>query len=177
MSRRALLIALFVSLAVNIFAVGALVGAAVIGPRGHRGPDFAQGGPPRGRGPGGGAFAGSAALAPEHREAWRTALREQQAAAGPKLREARQAREQAWRALGREPVDAQAVLGALQRSRALEGEARADIDRRIVEFAGALPADERGRLAAVLAEPRRGGGGPSGRRGPPGERQAGLPDR
>lgn len=171
MSRRALLISLFVSLAVNIFVVGAFIGAAVIGPHDH-----GRGRQAGGRGGMGGPMGPAAAvLAPEHRESWRAAVREQALAAAPKLRQSREVRRDAWLGLAKEPMDAQAVLAELGRSRTLEAQARADIDRRVVEFAGALPAEERARLAQALVQPRRGPG--SGGRRPAGEGQPGLPDR
>ncbi|WP_165837083.1 periplasmic heavy metal sensor [Phenylobacterium hankyongense] len=175
MSRRALFIALFASLALNLFVVGALAGAMGLRlhgfgrePRGHAG---MQGAGMQGVG---------AVLSPEHREAWRTEMRAQAATSGAKLRQARMLRRGAWARFATDPFDAPAILADLDRSRALEMDGRAELDRRIVTFAGGLPTDERVRFAEALTQPRpqaqRGGGLRRGR-ADAGQRQPGLADR
>lgn len=166
MSRRGLTIALFASLAVNLFVIGGLAGAVLIGQRLH-------GARPHGpvglmRGP---LMAAGEALPTSRREVWIAAMRDEAGASGPMLGEARRLRRDAWRRLAAEPPDAAAVLADLERSRTLEHQARAAFDRRIVGFASGLPAAERQRFAEALARPGRRGPGPmslgGGRPGPP----------
>lgn len=152
MSRRGLVIALIVSLAVNLFVLGGLAGAALMGfPLLHRPPP--QPGPPR-------LAALGAALTPEQRQAWQATIRQSAQNAGPKLREARMLRDQAWRTMSSDTVDTQAVLAALSQSRGLEFQARSEMDRAVVGFTATLPVDERRKLAEALSRDRRGGGGP-----------------
>jgi uncharacterized membrane protein len=156
-SQRTLLVALFVSLAVNLFVLGALAGVYLFGPRlHHRPPEFRGGGPPM--------MAAAAALPEDQRAAYHEALRAEAMRVGPQLREARQIRRQAWARLAADPVDGGAITADLDRSRALETQARADVDHAILGFAVKLPAAERARLGQALAEPprrgRRGAGPP-----------------
>lgn len=148
MSRRGLLIALFASLALNLFAVGAIVGAGVTGWRLHGG---GRGGQPHAAAGLGGA---GRALSPEHREEWRTLLRSQASTSGAQLRQARMLRRSAWMRFAHDPLDAPGILADLDRSRTLEGEGRAALDEQIVAFAARLPADERVRFADALLQPR-----------------------
>jgi uncharacterized membrane protein len=155
-SQRSLLFALFVSLAVNLFVLGALAGVYLFGPRlHHRPPDFRGGGPAM--------MAAAATLPDDQRAAYHEALRAEAMRVGPQLHEARQIRRGAWAKLAADPVDAGAITTDLDRSRALETQARAEIDRAILGFAVKLPAAERARLGQALAEPPRHGG----RHGPP----------
>src|SRR4051794_9739959 len=109
MSRRGLVIALIVSVAVNLFVLGGLAGAALMGfPLRHRPPP--PSGPPR-------LAALGAALTPEQREAWQATIRQSAQNAGPKLKQARLLRDQAWSSMSADTVDTQAVLAALNQSR------------------------------------------------------------
>lgn len=152
MSRRTLYILLFVSLAVNLFVVGAAVGAFVFGARMHRHVTEPRGGPAM--------LAAAAALPDDQREAYRQALRTEAGAVGPRLREAHQLRRQAWGRLGADPLDAKGIGADLDRARALETQARGDVDHAILNFSARLPAADRARLGQALAQPMR--------RGPPG---------
>jgi uncharacterized membrane protein len=160
MSRRGLIIALVVSLGVNLFVVGALFGAFVLGQRMHA---FHPG--PRQLGP---LWAAASDLPPERQQAFRQALRGAAGEVGGELRQARQARREAWLSLKSEPFDPAAVTAALGRARGLEMQARAEVERRIVDFAAALTPAERARLAERLAHagPRRRGPPPGPPRGP-----------
>jgi len=157
MSRRALLISLIVSVAVNLFVIGAVVGALAIGSRMHQG----RPGGFRAAGPLWGAAEG---LSPERQDAYRAALRGEAGVVGGKLRAARQARREAWLSLNEEHFDPKVAVVALDRARALEFEARGDVERRIVNFAATLTPAERARLAEGLA---RAGPGPRHRDRPP----------
>lgn len=164
MSRRTLTIVAFVSLALNLFLIGGIVGAAVGDLRPH---------PPRPEGRSGpGMMAAAASMTPAQRDAWRTMLRAQAQESGPQLREARTVRRDAWRRIGEEPMDTQAILAELKRSRAIEEAARTAMDRRMVAFAAELPAGERRQMGEALSrgpEPRMRGSGRGDDRGRPGQ--------
>jgi uncharacterized membrane protein len=159
-SRRTLLIIVFVSLALNLFVLGAGAGAFLFGERlfPHRPPPF-RGGPPM--------FAAAAVLPEAEAQAYRDALSAQALAVRPKLHEARTLRHDAWTRLGDDPVDAAGVVADLDKARALQAEAQSAVDKQIVEFAAKLPAAERARFGQAMAQPaqHRGGhrrGGPGG---------------
>lgn len=153
MSPRGLTIALIVSLAVNLFVLGAVAGGFFIAHRLHQAaPTMRSGGPPLWR-------AGDA-LPPLHRSQFRTVLRGQAAQARAHMLEAREARAAAWRRLGDDPLDAASVEGDLDRARAVEMQARTAVERQVVRFAAELPPAERRRLAEGLARSAPGPGGP-----------------
>ena len=169
MSPRGLAIALFVSVALNLFAIGAVVGGFVIAERLHgmtlvQRPGMGQQQP---------LWAAADTLPTAHRDAYRALLRDQALTVGLQVRQARQARRQAWAGLMTDPFDAAATAKNLADARALEMQARGGVEQKIVEFAATLPVDERAKLAQGLAHstpaPRgammrrmRGGGGPDG---------------
>jgi uncharacterized membrane protein len=163
MSRKTLIILLFVSLAVNLFVLGAFAGVALTRFRPPPPQHFGQGRP--------GLAAAAAALTPEQREAWRQALRNQAQDSAPKLRESRMVRRQAWEGLGAEPLDAATIRADLSRSRQLEQEAREAMDERMVAFAATLSPQERTAFGKAVAQrpgmggPGMGGGGRGGRDG------------
>lgn len=159
MRPRALWIVAIASLALNLFLIGAVVGALVIGA--HK---PTRRGEPR---PGPALFAAAEALGPEQQRAYHMALRNETRAMAPKLREAREARRSAWRRLGEDPVDQAGAARDLDRARALEVEARGAIERRILAFAATLPPDERAQLAERLSRAAPGPRGEMGRRPPP----------
>jgi uncharacterized membrane protein len=159
MSPRSLVIALFASLALNLFILGLAAGAYFLGDRmHHRRPEFRGGNP---------MMAAGAVLPDNEAEAYRDALSGQVMAERPKVHEARTIRHDAFVRLGADPVDANAINADLDRARVLEGEARGEVDHKIVEFAAKLPAADRAKLGQALAQPpqRRGGPRPPG---PPG---------
>lgn len=150
MKTRALWVGLSVSLAVNVFVVGAFVGARLSG--GHIGqPSTANAPEPRGRNP---VAAAIRQLSPEAQAAWRANSHEFSALVGPKMREARTLNQAAFRSFG-DPAFSPAVTRArLERARALELEGRLAMDRRLVAFAETLSPTDRARLAEALASPR-----------------------
>ena len=163
MSRRTLFILLFVSLALNLFVLGAAAGAFLFGDRLHpaRPPGMRGGGPPM--------FAAAAALPPAEAEAYREALSAEALAVRPKLHEAHRMRREAWLKLGADPVDAAGIAAELDKARELQAQAQSEVDRKIVEVAARLPAADRGRFAEAISQPpmwrgpgrdRRGGGPP-----------------
>jgi uncharacterized membrane protein len=140
-SRRTLLILLFVSLALNLFVLGAVAGATFLPQLFH---------PHRPPAP---FMAAGRALSPAQAEAYREALSSQAMAVRGDLREARRLRRDAWLRLGAEPMDAAAITAELDKARGLEGDARAAVDRRILDFASRLPAADRAKLGQALAVP------------------------
>jgi uncharacterized membrane protein len=159
MSRRGLLIALIVSLAVNLFVLGGLAGMAVIGGFHRHPPSPPPGGPGRLNGIG-------ASLAPEHRQAWQATMRSAVETALPQMRQARTLRHAAWSAIAAEPANPQAAISQLDQSRALEGQARAVMDRAVVGFAVTLPREDRAKLAEALSHRDQRRGPPGGPQGP-----------
>lgn len=151
MSRRTLLIALFISLAVNLFLVGTLAGGLVIGHRLR-----ADRPPPMQRGMSQPLWRAGDRLPPQQAQAYRQALR----GAGPELRQAmhgaRAERAEAWRSLGAEPFDPAATKRRLAGVRGREADARGRIEEQIVDYAAGLPVADRAALAKGLTErPRR----------------------
>jgi uncharacterized membrane protein len=157
MGRRTLWIGLVVSLAVNLFLIGAVVGGLVIGSRLHAGRPGLRPGPPL--------WAAADSLSPERQGAYRQALHGEAGDVRGKMREARMVRRQAWLGLRADPFDAKATVSGLDHARALELDARGAVERRIVDFAVTLTPAERAQLADGLA--RAGPGPRGGRRGPP----------
>lgn len=155
MDRRVIAVALFVSLALNVFVVGAFVGAR-LGGGGFPPPDRED------LGRHNPVAAAMRTLPPDEREAWRTQMSGFVRDYGPKVRAARDLARRTMRGFGREPFDADATLADLRRARALEAESRSEMDRRLVDFAATLPAANRARFGEALARPPlgRGAGGP-----------------
>ncbi len=137
--------ALFVSLALNVFVVGAFVGVHLAGREQHRGPPDL-----RPRSP---VAAAVRELSPEQQAAWRAQMPDFAQTFGPKVREARQLTRQTFRGFGDDPFDADAKQAALKQARALEQESRAEMDRRLVAFAAKLPPADRAKFGEALARP------------------------
>jgi uncharacterized membrane protein len=153
-SRKSLFVVLFVSLALNLFLIGAVAGGLVVGQRlraAHPPPAARGGQPPLWR--------AADALPPEKASAYRAALR----SGGPQMRDAmrqaRAARQTAWSGLAEEPFDAAAAKQRLAAIRAQEAQARGLVDDRVVDFAAQLSPAERAVLVKGLTEQRGRGGG------------------
>ncbi len=148
MSRRSLFILMFVSLALNLFILGAAAGVTILADLFHPKPPQAP-------------MMAAAALLPEaQRDAYRESLSDAAAAARPKLRQARRLRHDAWTRLGADPLDGPGVLADLDRARTLQSEAQDEIDTKIVELAAQMPAAQRAKLGAALAQPAQQRGAP-----------------
>lgn len=149
MSPRNLTIALFISLAFNVFAFGAVVGALVIGVRMTEGRQMAMrpGLPP--------IFAAAESLPDARQDAYRRALRAEAGEARRTLMLAGQARREAWGRLSEDPYDPAAVRRDLVAAQAIEAQARSGLESRIVTFAEGLTLEERQALAAALSRPPR----------------------
>lgn len=165
MSQRTLSIALIVSLVVNVFVIGAIVGA--FGMRMRVEEQRRQ--PPRAA-----IMRMSEQLPEDVRNRYMAAMRAQGQANRPKMELVRQARADAMRAFAAEPFDAKAASDALARARTAETETRAALETTIVEFAKGLAPEERRIIGQSLRGGPRGMGG--GRRGPgPGGRDGRPP--
>jgi uncharacterized membrane protein len=140
--------ALFVSLALNVFVVGAVVGAHLAAERAERAAALAQQQRPRAP-----LQIAVRSLPPDAQAAWRAQMPAYTQVYGPKTREARQLLAQTVESFGHDPFDANAALANLEKVRAAEGEARHEMDRRIVAFAATLPADQRAKFALAVAKP------------------------
>jgi uncharacterized membrane protein len=140
--------ALFVSLALNVFVVGAFVGVHLAGREQHRGPPEL-----RPRSP---VAAAVRTLTPEQQAAWRAQMPEFTQTFGPKVREARRLSRETFRSFEDDPFDGAAKLAALKQARALEQESRAEMDRRLVAFAATLPPADRAKFGEALARPAAG---------------------
>jgi len=149
MSRPLLLGALFVSLALNVFIGGAFMGAHLTKSEAASAP-AARGDSWRPRNPLAQAIR---ALPPEAQAAWREGGLAFAQTQGPKAREARQLARETMRSFGEEPFDQAAALAALRQARTAEYENRMAMDRRIVEFAATLPADQRKAFGETLSRP------------------------
>lgn len=144
MSRRTLAIILFISLAVNVFLIGAVVGGLVVGQRvHHQRPAMARGGQPL--------WAAANQLPPEQRRAYRRLLRGEAGEVRAGMSEVRAARVEAWRGLA--AGDPAAVKQELNAVRAREMAIRSGVEERIVDFAAGLSPVERARLVEGLTRP------------------------
>lgn len=149
MSQRSLTIALFISLAVNLFAIGAVVGGLVIGVRMSEGRESAmRPGPPP-------IFSAASALPEARQDAYREALRSEAREVRRSLMRAGEARRAAWGEIAADPYDPAAVRQALTEAQGIEAEARSRLESRVVDFAADLNPEERQALAEALSRPPR----------------------
>lgn len=148
MQRRMFWIVLVASLALNVFVVGAFVGAQVAQTPPPQSSDQGAARPARPRNP---VLLAVRSLSPQSQAAWRRQSNDFAKDAGPGGRKARELARQTLGGFGAEPFDAEAALAGLARARALEHAHRTAMDRRLVAFAAGLPPDERARFAQALA--------------------------
>jgi len=141
--KRHLIFGLVASVALNLFAAGALVGTIIarhgLGAR-HAGA--------MGQLPGRGLIRASEGLSEPEREAFRQVLRDHAPQAQADVRRARDARNRGWAALDADTVDTVAIERDLNAARDLEIQARTRIEQGIVSYALTLPRADR----AILAE-------------------------
>lgn len=149
MNRSVLLAALFVSLILNVFVAGALVGARLKPDHSGR-PSMAQVPERRDRIP---VMAAIRTLSPEAQAAWRAQSSAFIEVHGPALRETRQVSQAAIQGLAAEPFNATAAIASFERARDLEHKNRLVMDRRLVAFAATLSPADRASLARALARP------------------------
>jgi uncharacterized membrane protein len=146
MTAKPLKVALGLSLALNLLLISGIVGAALTWTRIAARPPQAQGRIPL-------RFAGDG-LTPEHRQAFRAAIRGVNRGLIPTGQTARESRREAAALFVQPTFDTAAVLAALARARAADFSIRTQLETAVVGFAAGLPAQERESLADGL---RRGG--------------------
>ena len=150
MNRPVLLTTLFVSLALNVFGVGAFMGARLNGDR----PEASPMGPVperRDRSP---VNTAVRTLSPEAQAAWRAQRPAFLATPGPGLRDSRRIVQGAIQGLGADPFDATVATSNLVRARDMENRSRLAMDARLVAFAASLSPQDRAKFAEALARPR-----------------------
>jgi uncharacterized membrane protein len=165
-------IVLIASVVANVFLVGALIGALIIGQRlMHDRGDVRRGDRP-------GMLNAVQSISPERRQMLREVMREQALKAAPDLRAGRQARRAAAELIAAPTYDAVAVERAFKLARDYETTARAKIDAALATRLGQLSPDDRAAFARVMVRGPRGGRGGRGRDGrgePDGPSEAGEP--
>lgn len=164
-------IALACSLAVNLFMVGAVAGAAF---QRHRTVEM-RGGPVQGGNP---LMRVGESLPDAQRQAFRTQMRQAGLANRPLLETNRAARDKVAEVFAAPTFDAAAASAALAASREAETAARAQLEGAVVQFAQGLSVEDRKILAEGLRRaPGRGGrGGHGGGHGDGPGRPGGPPD-
>jgi uncharacterized membrane protein len=156
-----------VSLVLNLFFVGAAVGALAVGAKMLRDrEDFRRGGRP-------GMLSAVETIPEARRHAIQQMMREQALAAAPEIRASRAARRRAASLIAAPSYDVAAVSAALKEARDREAAARAKIDTAIASRLAELSPTERARFGRVMLRgpglgDRRGyGGGPRRAPAPP----------
>ena len=137
---------LFLSLALNVFGLGAYVGARVTAGPGQTSAAAA----PMQRNP---VNAAVRQLSPDAQAAWRAQMPSYAANYAPKMREARQIARQTMQGFSADPLNEVRARAGLARARTLELEGRTEMDRRLVAFAATLSAEDRKVFAEALANP------------------------
>lgn len=163
MTSRALKIGFGVSLALNLFLIGALVAGLIVGQRELKARGFMRHPP---------LFVAARALPDAEQQRLREQMRAAVDTARPDFRAARDARREAVELAAAEPYDAAAVRAALARSNAAEVAGRAKLDARLTELMEGMTPEARKALAPSLG---RGLRGPRGGRGGRGARGEGPP--
>ena len=147
MRPRTLLIALVVSLALNLFLAGLIVGAVLNRQHGldHRAAVAGQ----SARAP---LWRAGDALPQEKRRAFRSTLREAALSQQDAVRQSRQLRRQAAAMLEQPTFDAAAAADLMRQARLLDAQTRSVVEGRLMAFAATLSPAERASLAAGLRE-------------------------
>jgi uncharacterized membrane protein len=147
LNSRGLLFGLVGSVALNLFLVGLGVGAWALGPRLMQPTPVVVQGPGRPALP---LWAIGRSLSPEHRPAFNAVLRKALLATVGDIRKARAIKRRAFDAMAGDDFDAARVNADLDRARRLEFGARDRVERDIVNYAAALPAEERANLSEAM---------------------------
>ncbi|MBV2149870.1 periplasmic heavy metal sensor [Sphingobium sp. AS12] len=144
MSERALRIVLIVSLVLNVFVIGGLVGAAVMWKRVEaQRPLVGIGRPARLR-------EAAQALSPPNRRMLRQTVRAAAQSLRPQAEQARAARREAGRLLVQPKFDRAAFEAALARARTADVTIRTRLETAVVDAAAKLPVEERVALADAM---------------------------
>lgn len=149
MSPRRTLIVLVVSLAVNLFLIGLLVGGTVVGLRMAETRHAQANAVGVGRAP---LAAAAQGLAPDRRPQFRAVLREALLSTRPDVQRARVLRREALAMTERPQFDPAEVSASLARARALEVGARGKVEDAVIAYAATLPQAERAEFTKALRE-------------------------
>lgn len=133
-------ILLGVSLTLNLFVIGAIIGVLILREQNLAGS--------AGHDPVMGAADG---LTPAHRDAYRAMMVQTLVSVRPTLRDARIARRQAMMQIVAEPFDRAAADASLARAREDDAAARGRVEDAVLDFAVTLPPQERSVLVRGLA--------------------------
>ncbi|MFI4975083.1 MAG: periplasmic heavy metal sensor [Caulobacterales bacterium] len=137
MQGRWLIIGLIASVALNLFLLGTAAGVVALGMR------MAQEGRPRP-----GAFVrATRELPPEPRMAMRAMLQQAWSQQAPAARQSLALRIDAWTALAAPIPDVAAIKQKLEQSRGIDTASRTKVEEAVVNYAAALPADQRAKFA------------------------------
>jgi uncharacterized membrane protein len=142
-------IALIVSVAVNLFLGGLIVGAVVVARR------AAEVRPPAAAPLKAPIWRAGDGLAQPYRQAFRKTVREAVLATRDDIREGRRLRMDALEQMGEPTYDIAAVNAQLQQGRALDQKAKGEVEMAIMKFAATLPADQRAILSQGMRKPTR----------------------
>ncbi len=141
MKGRWTIVLLIVSLAVNLFLIGAAAGVIALGSRMAH---LRAGRPiPVLR-------AAAASLRPEDRRAFVATLRQGGRAARPTVLQSRALKREVWASVGEATFDPAAAKAKLRQARALDQDTRTTIEDAVIDFIARLPADERARFGAAV---------------------------
>lgn len=145
MKPRGLIIALVISVAINLFLAGLIVGGVVVARR------VAEARPAEAAGPNRTPLwrAGDALPFPKRR-AFRQMFRQAGLDTRDAIRASRAIRREAIASMEAPGYDAKAAIDGMNRARQLDGQARSQVEARILEFAATLTPDERELLAQGL---------------------------
>jgi len=161
---RGLIIALIVSVALNLFLGGLIVGGSVVARR------LADMQPPPAAGQRLPLWRAADALPPPKRRAFRQMFRQAARDTREPVLQSRALRREAIAALEGPDFDAEAAVAGMNQARAKDMQARSEVEARIMRFAATLTPEERELLAAglrrALAGQLRDPGMPGQRRGP-----------
>lgn len=135
MSKR-LRILLILSLVLNLFVVGGVVGSAIMWQRAQVSRPAAALGRPALR-------QAAAALAPDYRRQFRKVFRGTIETLRPDLQAARKARQDVVALLAAQDFDGQALDAAVRRSREADMRVRVALEMRVMAFVKSLPAEQR----------------------------------
>lgn len=147
MSGRKLVIALLVSLAVNLFLVGLGVGAWALGPRLMQPTPVVTQGAGRPALP---LWAVARSLSPQYRPAFNIVLRKALLDTVGDIREARAIKRRAFDAMAADDFDPIKTTADLDSARALEFGARQRVEHDVLIYAATLPLEERANLAEAM---------------------------
>jgi len=144
MASRTLRIVLIVSLALNVFVIGGLAGAAIMWQRAEtQRPLPGIGRPARLR-------QAAEALSPENRRMVRQSIRATAQSLRPKVQEARAARIDTGRLLVQPELDRAALEAAFARARAADIAIRTGLEKAVIDAAARMPQSERERFVEAL---------------------------